>query len=244
MAISDRKQRDWINREALILEHADSLLRTHGYLGLNLDHLADLVEYSKATIYNHFSTKEDLLLGVNISHLSTRERLFSRALTYDGNTRERMFVIGIADSVLSQLYPHGFPLVQLVQNPSIWEKTSPQRQKSFGNLSGSCLRIAHEVVHQARLQGDLPPPGLTDDEIVFGIVSMSKGAHLLAEGAPHGFFPGTRDPQQFWKTLSGNYHAYLDGVGWKPSEKDFDYCAAEKRIRDTIFRSESASPNN
>ncbi|MEM9015773.1 MAG: helix-turn-helix domain-containing protein, partial [Verrucomicrobiota bacterium] len=64
MAIADRKRREFEAREKMVVEHADELLLDRGYLGLNLDELADRVEYSKATLYHHFSSKEDLVLAV------------------------------------------------------------------------------------------------------------------------------------------------------------------------------------
>ena len=115
MAIADRKERARKEREKLILDHADDLLRFNGYLGLNLDELAKRIEYSKATIYNHYSSKEDLVLGVATMHLKTRTELFGRALTFDGRTRERILAIGLADQIMAQLCPHGFPLLQLVR---------------------------------------------------------------------------------------------------------------------------------
>ncbi len=47
-------------REQLILQEAESLLAEQGYDGLTMDLLADRVGISKGTIYQHFSTKEDL----------------------------------------------------------------------------------------------------------------------------------------------------------------------------------------
>ncbi len=236
MAIPDRKEREWASREHLILEHADDLMRQHGYLGLNLDHLAERIEYSKATIYNHFSTKEDLLLGVTNLHLRTREELFSRALTYEGLSRERGLALGVADITLAHVHPHGFPLFQLLQNPSIWEKTSEERRQRFGTLNGTCMKISAELIRQARALGDIPDSAPPDAQILFGIISLSKGAHLLAQTT---HTPFTTMPGFPWQALMANYHVFLDGVGWKPLHADFDYAAAETRVRDTLFSRES-----
>ena len=50
MSIISRKQREFQAREELILDHARDLLRAKGYMGLNLDELAEQIEYSKGTI--------------------------------------------------------------------------------------------------------------------------------------------------------------------------------------------------
>ena len=230
MAIADRKERERREREKLILDHADDLLRFNGYLGLNLDELAKRIEYSKATIYNHFQSKEDLVLAVAVMHIDARTEYFQRALTFNGRARERMFAIGIADHILAQFYPHGFPTMQLVRTQSIWEKAAPERQESFLQRNGSCVQIAMEIIRQARTAGDLAEDSPPDDQILSGLVSMAKGAHLLADTK---ICDGT--DIDALKYLNPNYHVFLDGAGWKPFTKDWNYEDTEKQIWDDLF---------
>ncbi|MEM8953236.1 MAG: TetR/AcrR family transcriptional regulator [Verrucomicrobiota bacterium] len=235
MAIADRKERAMREREHLILEHADDLLRFKGYLGLNLDELAERIEYSKATIYNHFKSKEDLVLGVATMHLATRHDLFGRALTFEGRTRERMFAVGMADQILSQLYPHGFPTLQLVRTPSIWEKTAAERRTAYFDKSGACIRVATEIIRQAKAEGDLGEGSASVEIIITGLVSLAKGAHLLADGERMFPLESGIEPLEL---LNENYQLYLDGVGWEPLGSDWDYDATEERIREELFGEE------
>jgi AcrR family transcriptional regulator len=235
MAIADRKERALKEREKLILEHADDLLRFHGYLGLNLDELAGRIEYSKATIYNHFKSKEDLVLGVATMHLKTRTDLFGRALTFEGRTRERMFAIGIADQILAKLYPHGFPILQLVTTQSIWEKAAPERQEAYYVKSGGCMQVATEIIRQAKAQGDLGEGSPPLENIVTGLVSLAKGAHLLADGDK--MFPAESGIEPL-DLLNANYHLFLDGAGWAPMSGDWDYAATERRICEELYAEE------
>ncbi len=235
MAIADRKQRERLQRESLIMQEADLLLQQHGYLGLNLDELAERVEYSKATLYNHFASKEDLILAVGNTHLVLRVELFTRALTFQGQTRERMFGVGIADAILARLAPHGFPLLQFIRTPSLWEKGSPERQATFFQHSQSCVRVALEVIRQGRTTGDLPQDAPPEEQILSGLISLSKGAHLLADD-PGPLFSNTAiDPLG---ALFTNYHLYLDGCGWRPLRAEWDYEASRKRIEQELFAEE------
>ena len=230
MGIADRKERERREREKLILDHADDLLRFNGYLGLNLDELAKRIEYSKATIYNHFQSKEDLVLAVAIMHIDARTDYFQRALTFNGRPRERMFAIGIADHLLAQFYPHGFPTMQLVRTQSIWEKAAPERQDRFTDRNGSCVNIAMEIIRQAKVEGDLGPDSPPEDQILSGLVSMAKGAHLLADT---NICDGTDlNPLKY---LNANYHLFLDGAGWKPFSSEWDFEDTEKRIWNELF---------
>lgn len=236
MAISDRKQRERLLREQLILEHADDMLRWHGYLGLNLDQLAQRVEYSKATIYNHFSSKEDLVLAVTNMHTVTRAEYFSRALTFEGLSRERLFVIGLGDQVLAMLYPHWLPILQLARTQSIWEKTSEEQREAFLSQSARCFGVVREIIRQARTCGDLPENDVTDEQIMSALISMAKGSYLLSEGGA-GLFPEDLGIKPM-DHLSNNYHVYLDGVGWKPLRHEWDYQATAERIWESVFAEE------
>jgi AcrR family transcriptional regulator len=240
MAISDRKLRAWKMRESLILDHADRMFRESGYLGLNLDHLAERIEYSKATIYNHFASKEDLVLAVSITHIERRAMLFSRALTFSGRSRERIFGIGMADLMIARLHPHAFGMLQLAQSPSIWEKTQPTLRDQFSHALGGCMRAPGEIVRQARVEGDLPDGSVSDEQILYGLVSMSKGALLLSSGPKTHTAMFGDCPDDPLDLLKANYHLFLDGVGWQPTTDSWDYNRTEQRLLAELFPEECA----
>lgn len=234
VAISDRKAREWRSREELILERADEMLRAAGYLGLNLDQLAERIEYSKATIYNHFPSKEDLIVSVCTKHLALRASLFERALTFEGKTRERICLVGLADRVIAERYPHAFPLLQLAQTPSIWEKTQPEAREAFTRNMASAMATAIEVVRQGRREGDLPADAPDESHVFFGLVTMSTGAHLLQAGPckPQQMLGAEVDALD---ALERNYHAFLDGIGWRPLSTEWDYEKTRRRIMEEAF---------
>src|SRR5258706_16317843 len=89
-----RKEREKAAREELMIDHATRLLLREGYQNLNLDVLAQAVEYSKGTIYLHFSTKEDLVLAVATRIFKERADLFECVAQFQGRTRERVRAIG------------------------------------------------------------------------------------------------------------------------------------------------------
>ncbi len=237
MAIADRKLRAWNEREQLIVDCADAMLRSSGYLGLNLDQLAERIEYSKATIYNHFESKEDLILSVVTRHVEMRSDLFVRALTFDGCSRERMFVIGIADMILAKRHPHWSEVLQLIQTQSIVDRTTPERRAAYEKVLARCMGIIVEILRQARTSGDLPADAPSDLHVMGGLMCLSKGAHLLESGGGLSDSGASLRPLE---TLFDNYHIFLDGVGWRPLRTEHDYAATEKRIRKELFSRELA----
>ena len=64
MSASERKKREYAQRADLIRETTRKLLLDVGYLELNMDRIAEITEYSKGTIYQHFSCKEEILVAL------------------------------------------------------------------------------------------------------------------------------------------------------------------------------------
>ncbi|MEO1235180.1 MAG: helix-turn-helix domain-containing protein, partial [Planctomycetota bacterium] len=67
-----RKQREIADRERLILDHARRMLLDGGVASLSMDRLAEAIEYSKGTVYQHFSSKEDVVAALFIETCARR----------------------------------------------------------------------------------------------------------------------------------------------------------------------------
>lgn len=233
MSIISRKQRELQAREELILDHARVLLQAKGYMGLNLDELAEQIEYSKGTIYLHFASKEDLLLGVVIRAVDVRNFLFRHAALYPGRSREKCCAIGVADLILNIQQPRAFQMMQLVSTDSIWEKTSPERRQKLRRAVMQTFEVALGVAREAVVAGDLTDyRSIPPEEIVMGLFTMSKGAMLVQ--ANEELFC-TSISGSVMKSLQQNRHRFLDGVSWKPLSKDFDYESLENRLNAEYF---------
>ena len=232
-----RREREFRQREDLILDAAESLLRAHGYLGLNLDHLAEKVEYSKGTLYNHFETKEDIVLALATRHLAERSRLFELAAAFQGRTREQMAAVWVADDVLAQGGGAPFQIMQLSKTPSLWEKASAARREESTRLVGRCAQVGAGVVRAAIAAGDLKMDAAGAKELSFGLTTMALGTHLVANTPGWGENASLDFPR---KALRANQHRLLDGVGWQPLSTEWDYAAAEARIRSEVFPSRNA----
>ena len=49
------------------------MLLEKGYLGLTMDRIADEAEYSKGTIYQHFTCKEEIVAALGIRSAKKRQ---------------------------------------------------------------------------------------------------------------------------------------------------------------------------
>lgn len=236
MSTTTRKQRERQAREELILDLAYEMVVAEGYLGLNMDRLAAAAEYSKGTLYQHFTSKEDILLALTGRTLQIRSAMFKRATAFEGRTRERLLAVGVADELFVRLYPGHFRIESLVKANSIWEKASAERQQQMQQLEQWCLRLVNELVSEAAVLGDLSQQhDIPLEQITFGLWTMSLGVHTLFAAVEPLETAGISNP---YGQLRRNAHLYLDGLGWRPLFTEWDYEVTYQRIRTEIFAAE------
>jgi AcrR family transcriptional regulator len=72
--MSDLKERQQQLREDAIIEMAQKLLFEQGFNALNMDELASRVGISKATLYQHFSSKDELVIRTVLYHMQQGEK--------------------------------------------------------------------------------------------------------------------------------------------------------------------------
>jgi len=236
MKTRTRKQREIHRREEDILNVAREMLATRGYLGFNMDRIAEALEYSKGTIYQHFSCKEEVLMALIIQSSEKRSTMFAEAAKFNGRTRERITAIGCAAERFVRQYPDHFRVEQVLQLNSIWEKTSPERQKLLLGCQTQCMSIVVDVVRDAIACRDLTlREDMTPEDLVFGMWSLSFGAYSIMSTSGPLAELGIVDP---FTSTSTNMQLMLDGFGWKPKLAQWDYNATVQRIQQERFADE------
>jgi AcrR family transcriptional regulator len=231
-----RKRRELLERESLILDCAQQMLHEHGYNHLTMDRVAEAVEYSKGTIYNHFFSKEDLVASLCCRCVGNLLDIFQRACEYPGSTRERYLAVGIGYSLYHQLNPMDSSNLQILKNNAIREKVSEQKLDEIESLEQQITTITSRIVQEAIDCGDLDSRSQSDvSTIVFGCWSMHYGALLLAQSdipfQELGFSPVVR---MLWQ----NANVYLDGYGWRPLGAEFDSDALFEKLSQALFDGE------
>jgi len=237
MPTSSRKQRELLEREKLILDTAQTILHQHGYNYLTMDKIAETVEYSKGTIYNHFTSKEDIVCSLSCRHMRNLIKIFERACQMEGSTRERYSAIGIAYSLHHQLHPMDSQNIQTVKNNAVREKISTDKLDEMQLLEQKTAKIAQDIVQQAIDAGDLDTKYQEKiSTIVFGCWSMHYGATLLDQSDiplnELGFSPVV-------KMVWSNTNIYLDGCQWLPLSTNMDTDRLFDQISSMLLGDES-----
>jgi AcrR family transcriptional regulator len=230
--IQARKERERAAREELILDHAQRMLLKDGFQNLNLDELAEAVEYSKGTLYLHFKTKEDIALAVVTRAQKERADFFERAAQFNGRSRERIRAVGFACCHFANVYPDYYNVEMMLKSLSFWEKADETRQHQYGMQGSRCFRTIHRIVTDGLQDDDLPPGMLPSEQIVFAIASTAIGSHIMSRNTHALMLAGIDDPL---KALCTNVNILLDGLAWKPLSSEVDYSAVDQRIKKEIF---------
>jgi AcrR family transcriptional regulator len=234
-ATQDRRQKRLEERDSRILDAAREHLLRDGYHGLSMEALAESIHYSRATVYQHYRSKEDVLVALAAQTGEKRVELFERASAFRGRPRERMVAIGEAVAHFTLKYPSHFKTEQIIHSSSVRSKCSPENQVRLSTCEARCPQITAGIVRDAVSQGDLLlPKAVSPEQLVFGLWSMYFGAlFLMSSDIELESKGGIPDPMTALRRASASL---LDGYGWKPLSSKWDYEATRKRIAQEVLR--------
>lgn len=235
MGTKERRQREFCEREELILDAALELIRQDGLLNLQMSRLAEKCEYAVGTLYLHFASKEDLLLALVTRVFRDYIDLVRRAQAWNAPSRDRMFAVGVADLVFVRRYPDYFRIAQYSLCEVAWKAASADRRQTFLEANDPLVLIVSSIAEDARRAGDLEPNGQSAQEMAVGVWALCGGFHNLvhAEGILEDF--SVHDP---YLLMCRHLLGLLDGFRWKPLSDPADPAELQRliaRVRREVF---------
>lgn len=191
------KEKQWRLRQDTILEAASELMISKGYNAMTMDDVANLVGISKATLYQHFSSKHDLAISVacqtadaayeNMSsveaNLSSRERLSALIdqiieVRYGPQSQPYFEAVGELSEILSDEHP----FIQKEKRNTEFVKSAIRSAKTDGALvEGVSEFVAVYILLGAFRCNELEKAIRSGDTSV-GEISQSIKAMLLKPG--------------------------------------------------------------
>jgi AcrR family transcriptional regulator len=235
MNTQTRKAREFAAREDLFLDTARDVILADGLLSLTMARVASACEYATGTLYQHFSSKEDLLLALSTRMSADRVTLFCRAADHDGPTRDRMFALVLADVLFARQCPEHFRLAQFVFTEAVWSATSEERRQAALEQSQPMCDRVRDIVQQAIADGDLPDRGLRNLDVGVGPWTLSLGMHTLVHADGLLSFYDVKQP---YALLLQHIEFLLNGMSWRPliDEVDADHIAGKvERLSRDVF---------
>lgn len=227
---SEQKKAD---REEELIDLAIEIINELGFSGLTLEKLTAKSSYSKGTIYNHFKSKEDCLSALCTRAISSIITLFKRALTFDGNTREKALAVHYAYQLYTRLEPTLFMAVLSSKAPGVIENTSAERTVLVHTLELEINQLSDEMIRSAVTEGSLKiPEHLSIETLSFANWAMSFGTNALAGQASESLAVTRLKASTI---LLQNISILHDGMNWHPLSKDWDYQNTWQRVGSEVF---------
>ncbi|MGB0835054.1 MAG: TetR/AcrR family transcriptional regulator [Psychrobium sp.] len=236
-----KREQNVINREIELLDVAEGIMAHEGFSGLTMDKLVAACDYSKGTVYNHFSNKEDLFCALSIKGMKFIISLVRRALAMQGSSREKCLAIVYAHQLHSQMHVTASFCVLMVKTPAVLERASTGRIAIQRELEAEITLLVDELIKQAIDDGEMAQSMYEYvDGICFALWSMSFGSSAILASAQDTEAVARLDMSS---ALLFNMNVLLDGFGWLPLSKDSDYQATWQRIGKEVFAAEVAALN-
>ena len=230
-------QQQQFERENEILDSALTLIEHEGIALLTMDKLVQKVPYSKGTIYNHFSCKEDVLLGLCNRSMGALAELFQRAMKFDGLLREKALAIQFAYMLYARLYTTQFMLVITAKSATVVDKSNPWRHEEHIQLEGRLMTPVVTFFQQAIDKGDMPPPTSMDiKQLTFAFWSLGFGTNALLLDDVNEC--AARSSLIVEREMLNNFNILLDGLKFKPLTEDHDWSVTLKKLKQETFNKE------
>ncbi len=229
----DRRARRFQERDALILDVAHRRIAADGFSALSMEAIATEIDYSKGTVYQHYRSKEDILVALAVMTARKRWELFERGAAFHGRPRERMSAVGEAYAFFVREYPSHFRVEQEIHAARVRRRAEVSRQLELRSCEDACKHLVTGIIRDAISQGDLVlPPGVAIMDMSFSVWSITFGAFFLMSGDAEIEKRGVARPQE---SLRRACNALLDGWGWRPLWTEWDYAKTYERIRREVF---------
>ena len=228
-----------IAREQEMLKCAKAIIHTEGEAALTIDKLVKLLPYSKCTVYNHFSCKEDIILAICTAHMSQVATVFKRALSFQGNSREKALAVHIGSLLNSLVNPEDFMIGVTVKTAGCNSKASEFRRQQHQQIELSLLSPLFEHFRAAVKSGECQAPeGMGIEHLAFSCWSVDFGTQVILMGDNQSC--SLRSQLDVERELINSINLIHDGMQWTPLTKDFEWQASVARIKQEIFAPEMA----
>ena len=142
-----RKQREISQRHELILGKSRQLFIEHGYHSVTMDMIAKEMEYSKGTIYQHFSCKECIITTLCIRFCTLLHKLISCVgEQQDLNPRLQMLLIQEAFILVQDTCQDDVQIKNLSDSQPFCTKVSDELSDESGKIDQQTFAVVVKIV--------------------------------------------------------------------------------------------------
>lgn len=154
MGISERKAKEKEIRRNDIIDAAQNVFFTKGYVAATMDDIAKEAQFSKRTLYVYFDSKEQLYFEIMVRGFTLLNNMLSNALKElaTDNAIEQIKTIGFAVYEFSKTHPQYFTAIMDYENS----------ESDFDGSAASKSKDVREACEACYAQGEILFSTLTD----------------------------------------------------------------------------------
>jgi hypothetical protein len=169
--------------------------------------------------------------------VQAQSTFFDRAVTFIGRPRERLVALMEAERICVLLYPYHYRSLQLIRIATDPSLAGERYRKTLENCESNLLFQLRGIIRDAMMLGDLdsheiPAPG----ELSEALWACAFRTHTLMNLA----IPTPQTGASGFLNHFGTATTLLDGIGWSPLSREWDYEATRDRVRREVFAEELA----
>lgn len=211
--MNSRKHQERQTREKWILDIAEALTREQGTSSLRMEQLAVRAECSKGTLYQHFTSKEHVVLALAGRHLSEIADLADRLINQFASPLEQMVFLHAACALSRTALPAcaGKYVAVVFADASCRDRIDPTSLQAYSRQSDRLDATLAMLVKRAHLLGELPDQGESPDTVQSVMRRLLNDAMTDTTGSS----TGTRSEQLMLRSV-------LRGLQWVPDGADLE----------------------
>lgn len=191
-----RKERERIARRDEILRAARKVFSERGFAGATLDEIAMAAEFGKGTIYNYFSSKEELFVSVMLTGMGRFREFVQQAIATQSSSKAKIETFVDASFEFFEMHQHLFSILELER----YNLARSLNEEMFERFCQQETRL-HDFLHQIFKEGirkrefkKLDSQKLS--EALFGLIHVTM-IRAIREPDTH----DTKEDAQFIKKL-------------------------------------------
>lgn len=183
MRTTQRKAQEVTERERMLVRLALEIIRRDGFHNLTLGRLAEESAFSKGTVYNHFTCREDLLIELSTESARRQARYFQAVADLPWSAVQTLYGLVLAYVHHAELSPVLFECSITARTDAVCALASEDRLRRRDLVEAQLAQIIGSVVDRTVSAGMYANPNLPPAVAVDALRSYILGyaaMHLLS----------------------------------------------------------------
>jgi TetR/AcrR family transcriptional regulator len=209
MGIHERKEREKERRREEILDAAQKVFFEKGLAPATMDEIADAAELSKATLYLHFVSKEDLYLAVTMRGLKLLHSKFHEIIGHEQSVVKTLHLMKLAYLEFFHTQRNYVRMLSFFQSPHFHKQVSEEMSAACAKESDrnweQIIGLIARGIEERKIRSDISPAEMA-------IVIWSNASSLMMRADNEYDMWKKRRNINLYNTLETSFRLTIDAI--------------------------------